>query len=398
MITLGIETSCDETSVALLETSTTTYRVLAHTIFSQIDIHAEYGGVFPMLAKREHARRLVPMLVHTINESKIATEKFITTNDVITPILEQNEKELLSAFLDSTLVSEKPVIDRIAVTYGPGLEPALWVGVNFARALSALWNVPIIPVNHMEGHIVASLMPDAQLSSAFQSLRPYELPAIALLISGGHTELVYIEDTDKRYTILGRTRDDAVGEAYDKVARMVNLPYPGGPMIAELAEKARGRLRIEKGQNPFTLPRPMIHSKDLDFSFSGLKTSVLYLIRELKKGADNIVLDATTVENIALAFEDAVTEVLAMKTAAALDGREACALIVGGGVVANRHIQQALIAVAESRSIPILFPPGGISGDNALMIALAGALQKEPILTSADSPRPALRADGNLSL
>lgn len=436
MITLGIETSCDETAVALIETgasddkatSPVTCRILAESIFSQIDIHAAYGGVFPVMAKREHARRLVPLLSHIISEAKsratISTESIapeIISPDVfnkkietIRSILAEKEPELLTTLLASSLVKEKPLVDRIAVTRGPGLEPALWVGINFARALSVLWDIPVIPTNHMEGHIVGSLLPAKEAATIAKvtssgSLRPIAFPAIALLISGGHTELVEIPSLGT-YHIIGSTRDDAVGEAYDKVARMMNLPYPGGPLIGALAEKARIRLDNGSGaigKNPITFPRPMLHSPDLHFSFSGLKTSVLYFIEKAKAAEKTAstttaseALTSETMENIALAFEDAVTEVLITKTAKALDAREAHTLVVGGGVIANSHIRAALETLARERGIPILLPPPGISGDNAVMIALAGALSTATPITPEQirtSPK-ALVAEGNLVL
>ncbi|MEY2664699.1 MAG: hypothetical protein RIT04_507 [Candidatus Parcubacteria bacterium] len=433
MITLGIETSCDETALALIETRAKTdentratagteYRILAQTVFSQIDIHAVYGGVFPVLAKREHAKRLAPLLEHILTESNIATSPLSTTPEslnarkkILTDILSEKESDLLDTLVNSpignSLLSVRPAIDQIAVTRGPGLEPALWVGVNFARVLGLIWNIPVIGMNHMEGHIVGSLLPDAKTKSTgsknadtFSPLHSIQYPALALLISGGHTELVEVQSIGS-YKIVGATLDDAVGEAYDKVARMMNIPYPGGPVIARLAEQARGR------KNPIILPRPMLHSPDINFSFSGLKTSVLYLIEKLKKSASGNEIDATTIENIALAFEDAVTEVLVTKTAKALDSTGATTLIVGGGVSANAHIRLALEQLAHERAIPILMPPAGVSGDNALMIALAGALSATATETApapisnkekaasfdAASSAPII-AEGNLSL
>lgn len=414
MITLGIETSCDETSVALLETiseaknnanfgAPITYRVLAHTTFSQIDIHAVYGGVFPVIAKREHARRLIPLLLHTIHEANLemtpinqTPESLTTARDTVTSILKEKESDLLAILLDSPFMTARPAIDRIAVTVGPGLEPALWVGVNFAQALTTLWNIPVIPVNHMEGHIVSTFLKE-------KTVEIPSSPILALLVSGGHTELVRTEFSSAganctfSYSILGSTRDDAVGEAYDKVARMMNLPYPGGPVIARLAQTARDRFALSKTTNPITLPRPMLHSPDLDFSFSGLKTSVLYLIEKMKTGsADQATMSPETIENIALAFEDAVTEVLITKTRKALEQQADTAtpiqaLIIGGGVIANTHIRVAFEALACEFSIPLELPARDLTGDNALMIALAGALKNN------FAPEK-LKAVGNLSL
>lgn len=349
MITLGIETSCDETALCLLETKDGEYRILANLINSQIDLHREYGGVFPMLAKREHLKNLPILYKKLIEESGITESK----------------------------------IDRIAVTQGPGLEPALWTGIVFAKELSEKLNgIPLLPINHMEGHIVASLIPDTSLDKNFQPLKTIDFPAIALLISGGHTEIVKIEAIGE-YEIIGQTRDDAVGEAFDKVARMLNLPYPGGPEISKLAEEARQ----ENKNSEVKLPRPMIHSKDLNFSFSGLKTAVLYLLKKLE---NNISIEQK--KEIAREFEDAVTEVLVSKMTSALEIHEAKTLILGGGVIANTHIRQAFESLALEHSIPLYLPSFGLSGDNALMIALAGSI---------DTIKPSNEgfiAKGNLSL
>ncbi len=352
MITLGIETSCDETALCLLETKDGEYRILANLINSQIDLHREYGGVFPMLAKREHLKNLPILYKKLMEESGIAESK----------------------------------IDRIAVTQGPGLEPALWTGIVFARELSVKLGIPLLPINHMEGHIVASLIPDTSLNREFKPLKTIAFPALALLISGGHTEIVKIKAIGE-YEIVGQTRDDAVGEAFDKVARMLNLPYPGGPEISKLAEEARVKnIRTER-DTEIKFPRPMMHSKDLNFSFSGLKTAVLYL---LKKFENNITDDEK--KKIAQEFEDAVTEVLVSKMIMALELHEAKNLILGGGVVANTHIRKAFENLALKYSIPLYLPSSGLSGDNALMIALAGSI---------DTIKPSdegFTAKGNLSL
>ena len=351
MITLGIETSCDETALALLETEGTTYRILGNIVHSQIDIHREFGGVVPMLAKREHLKNL--------------------------PIL-------YTKILKDSGVDEK-AIHSIAVTEGPGLEPALWTGILFAQELGRRLSIPVHGINHMEGHILASLIPDTSISNYFKNLLPLSTPAIALLISGGHTEIVKVNRIGQ-YEVIGKTKDDAVGEAFDKVARMLALPYPGGPEISKLAEKARGIKDSENLPKVFTLPRPLLHSKDLLFSFSGLKTAVLYALQ--KHGEIN---DAEKAD-LAREFEDSVTEVLVTKVTRALDTHAPESLIVGGGVIANIHIRKAFETLASSYQIPLLLPDKSLTGDNALMIALVGSLNaKTP--TSDD-----MRASGNLSL
>ena len=415
MITLGIETSCDETALCLLETRgeptnqssalgqplDLEYRVLAHIVHSQIDIHSKYGGVFPMMAKREHAKRLAPLLEQTITESKIGTKIFEATTaalENVQKICGEHDEELYQSIAHSTLIKEKPAIDRIAVTFGPGLEPALWVGINFANALTALWNVPVVGVNHMEGHIVAGLLPKTETKYAFEKLIDCHFPAIAFLASGGHTEIIYIKEIGD-YKILGATRDDAIGEAFDKVARMLELPYPGGPKISRLAEKERStptpKLRsaikeAKRKEEGINLPRPMIDSDNLDMSFAGLKTAVLY---ELRK---HDVIDESLKKEMAREFEDAVTDVIVSKLERAFDEHEANTLIVGGGVFANKHILSACKALADRRGLAFLPPAPGLSGDNALMIAMASALSKND--HTETTTKSLLSATGNLKL
>lgn len=350
MIILGVETSCDETALCLLETRENNgvfeCRILGNIVHSQIDLHKEYGGVFPALAKREHIKNL--------------------------PILFEKIKK------DSGVSEDK--INAVAVTHGPGLEPALWTGIDFARELSTRLSIPFIPVNHMEGHIVSTLLDTSGVHQDFKKLKPLELPALSLLISGGHTEIIQIEKIGS-YKIIGRTKDDAIGEAFDKVARMLGLPYPGGPEIGIAAERAR-TLRLPQ---TITLPRPMIHSKDMDFSFSGLKTSVLYLLRQIENPTQ------TVKDEIAREFEDSVTEVIISKVRKALENYECQTLIIGGGVIANRHIRKAFEKLASEFSIPLYLPASGLTGDNALMIALTGALNPK-------KNSPDISALGNLSL
>ena len=383
---LAIETSCDETAVAILTATGTedsaTFIVLGNALLSQIDIHKEYGGVFPAVAKREHAKNLVPLLGNALEEAELLREDTQVIpdekKDALAKLLER-EPGLSDAFLSFIQETEKPEIDAIAVTHGPGLEPALWVGVNFTKALSLAWDIPIVPINHMEGHFLAAL---AQTEGDSIVIRDAALPVLGLLISGGHTELVLMKEW-LSYEKLGSTRDDAVGEAFDKVARMMDLPYPGGPEISKLAERDREDTRT----NPFTLPRPMIDSNDLDFSFSGLKTAVLYLLKET-------TLDDTGKEQLARAFEDAVLDVLWKKTSEALARTGARTLIIGGGVSANVHIQREFTnRIAEYPDVELRIPARELTTDNAVMIGVAGfyrALRKE---FASD-----FRADGNLAL
>ena len=378
---LGIETSCDETAVCLIEAdgafgSDFRFSVLGNALSSQAALHAQYGGVFPNLAKREHAKNLVPMLQKALEEAGLLHVR-PTRSDIgnLSKTLER-EPELLEQLTPFLEQHDKPDIDAIAVTYGPGLEPALWVGVNFAKALSNVWNVPIVGVNHMEGHIIMSMMAGERLAS-------FEFPVLALLISGGHTELVLSKEFG-RYELIGKTRDDAAGEAFDKVARFLELPYPGGPHISRLAAEARAK----NLESRVKLPRPMLNEDNLDFSFSGLKTAVLRQVEGKK-------LSEEEKKMMAREFEDAVTDVLLAKTLRAVDAYGANTVVVGGGVSANTHIRDELKKRLDEVNAKLLVCPPELATDNALMIALPGyfhALKK-------DFTDPAeLLANGNLAL
>ncbi|MEK7105845.1 MAG: hypothetical protein AAB895_00625, partial [Patescibacteria group bacterium] len=308
---LAIETSCDETGIAILETGAgTIISLTGNALSSQIELHAQYGGVFPTLAKRAHAEKMVPMLTQALDEAYLleVPESPLALGDALS-FLDDKESQLKEQLQPFLSFYQKPDIDYIAVTVGPGLEPALWVGVNTARALSIVWGIPVIPINHMEGHIVtAAFIKDAeslpaQTSKNF-SLSDVDFPLLSLLVSGGHTELVLAEGFGA-YKKIGQTRDDAVGEAFDKVARMLGLPYPGGPAISRLAKE----FRETKQGNPFTLPRPMLQSGDYDFSFSGIKTAMLYAIRDLTEQNTREITEEEK-PALACAFEDAVVEVL----------------------------------------------------------------------------------------
>ena len=358
------------------------FRVLGNALLSQAEKHAQYGGVFPNLAKREHQQNLVPILAEALRQADMLVSG-ATNEQLLTEVgtILSREPEL-HTLLDEFLRSyKKPPVDYIAVTHGPGLEPALWVGVNFAKALAHAWNLPIVPVNHMEGHILASLV--EKKNEALES-RTIEYPAIALLVSGGHTELQLVKKIGE-YELLGHTRDDAAGECFDKCARLMGLPYPGGPEISRLAAEARA----SKLPPTFALPRPMLDSKDLDFSFSGLKTAVRRTLE--KHGA----LSEDETRALAREVEDAIVDVLIKKTLDAADVHNAHTIIVGGGVSANAHLHLRLAEAAVQAGSAVLFPPRELSTDNAVMIAMASyahALQKE----LADPSH--LKAQGNLKL
>ncbi len=379
---LAIETSCDETALALVEASfspTPTFKVLGASLYSQTELHAPYGGLFPMMAKREHNKNLLPLYSALVAKTGGATISL--SAETITAIKHAADKEPDLVATIETAKDAFPSLDFdcIAVTVGPGLEPCLWTGINFARALSVISGKPIVGANHMEGHIYSVLA-----GTTAESASPIEFPALALLISGGHTELVHMEGYGQ-YKIVGKTRDDAVGEAFDKVARILGLPYPGGPKLSALASDARMR----NIASPFPVPRPMLHSKDLDFSFSGLKTAVLYGTQALGALSDE------QKAGIARETEDAIVDVLRTKTETALENFPARTLIVGGGVIANTPIRTALASLAESRGVAFRMPTRELSTDNAVMIALAGAFGFQAG-TVADPT--VLKAQGNLSL
>lgn len=392
---LAIETSCDETAIAIIDAetseagsttgSTSVFHVLANVTLSQIALHREYGGVFPMLAKREHARTLVPILTQALGEAGLRNEK-MSRHVIEHPLREEfremldREPELFSQMMAHVPDLGIPRIDAIAVTTGPGLEPALWVGLNFARALALLWKLPLISINHMEGHLLAAaLIPadDARDGRVIQ-LAPIAFPAIALLVSGGHTEIVRADGWGS-YDVIGQTRDDAVGEAFDKAARLLGLPYPGGPEIAKLAK--------EGTPGTYPLPRPMLRSDDYDFSFSGLKTAVRYLVRDLG------TISETQRADIAREFEDACVEVLVSKTIRAARDTAAQTILLGGGVSANTRLREALARLAKNDGIPFFAPERDLSTDNALMIAISAYLRRDE---TADLK--SLRAHGTLPL
>lgn len=309
---LGIETSCDETGVALYDTN---LGLLANTLFSQIALHDQYGGVVPELASRDHVRKIIPLINQCVEDAHV-------------------------------LLTD---IDAIAYTTGPGLNGALLVGASVANALAYSLDIPTIPIHHLEGHLL----------SPFLSVDKPQLPFIALLVSGGHSQIISVEKIGQ-YTILGDTLDDAAGEAFDKTAKMLNLPYPGGKYIAQLAKN---------GVEEFRLPRPMEHSGDLQMSFSGLKTAVLTLIHKLG-GLENI--KETTKNNIAKSIEEAITDILVKKSHLAIQQTNINQLVVSGGVSANLTLRNKL---SQLKGVNTFYPPLELCTDNGAMIAIAGAMR-----------------------
>ena len=313
MLILGIETSCDETGVALYDTAD---GLLADALHSQVELHALYGGVVPELASRDHVRRLLPLVATVLERAKRRVED----------------------------------VDLVAFTQGPGLGGALLVGASVAAGLGIALGKPTVGIHHLEGHLLSPLL--AQPRPAF--------PFIALLVSGGHTQLMRVDGVG-RYALLGETQDDAAGEAFDKTASLLGLGYPGGPALARLAERGDPKR--------FDFPRPMIASGDLAFSFSGLKTSVLTRVRALGEPDDRTRAD------LAASFQEAIVEVLAAKCASALDQETLTELVVAGGVGANTRLRERLEADAKRRGGHVHFPPLALCTDNGAMIAFAAALK-----------------------
>ncbi len=323
---LGIETSCDETGVAIFDTK---QGLLGHQLYSQVELHAKYGGVVPELASRDHIRKLIPLIKSLLIESQT----------------QANE------------------IDGIAYTAGPGLIGALLVGTAVGRSLAWAWQVPAIGVHHMEGHLLASMLEKPAPS----------FPFLALLVSGGHTQLVHVEALGK-YKILGESVDDAAGEAFDKTAKLLDLGYPGGPAIARLAEQGN--------PNRFHFPRPMTRQQGLNFSFSGLKTSVLTTWRA------QVEKNEQTRADIARAFQDAVIDTLIIKCRRALKQTGLKSLVIAGGVGANQSLRAGLSALAKTMAINVYYPRPIFCTDNGAMIAYAGSLrlaagESEPLAFSA---------------
>ncbi len=388
---LSIETSADESAISIVnvegEFPTATYELSGNALRTQIEMHQQYGGIFPSMAKREHAKALTPLLKVALEEADLLEPEVQEVDErmqsEVTTLLER-EPDMSDVVLDFLNNHGRPEVDLIAVTSGPGLEPALWVGVNFAKALAIAWKIPVVPVNHMEGHILASIYDvdeDDQLSNI-----PF--PTVALLISGGHTELQLMKNWGS-YKKLGSTRDDAVGEAFDKVARLMGLPYPGGPEISKLAAKAR---QLDLPPFKADLPKPMFNSGDLDMSFSGLKTAVRYALEGHGLTDDERM-------SLSRDFEDVVADVLIKKSTDAIDQTNAKTLVIGGGVSANQYLrdQFQLRLMSTHPDLTVYFPMPGLSTDNSIMIALAGHARAE----SALSPKGAMvsiRADGNRSL
>jgi N6-L-threonylcarbamoyladenine synthase len=311
MITLGIETSCDETAVALFDSSK---GLIGEAVFSQIELHGEYGGVIPELASRDHCQKIIQIYKNALGSIK------------------------------------PKKIDQIAYTAGPGLLGALLIGENFAQGLALALDKPLIPLNHLEAHLMAPFLDGDEL----------QFPFLTLLVSGGHSLIIDVKGLND-YEILGQSRDDAVGEAFDKVAKLIGLGYPGGPEIERMAQHGDSK--------KFKFPQPMLNSSGYDFSFSGLKTAVLYAVQEIDEITEVVQAD------ISASFQHAATEVLIKKISKALidTGREG--IVLAGGVAANKLLRKKISALQENLNIKVLYPPIAHCTDNAAMIAYLGSLK-----------------------
>jgi N6-L-threonylcarbamoyladenine synthase len=312
MRVLGIETSCDETGIAIYDDAS---GLLANQLYSQVKLHADYGGVVPELASRDHVRKTVPLIQAALKEAGLEPQQ----------------------------------IDGVAYTAGPGLVGALLVGATIGRALAFAWNVPAVPVHHMEGHLLAPMLED----------NPPEFPFVALLVSGGHTQLISVTGIGQ-YTLLGESIDDAAGEAFDKTAKLLGLDYPGGPMLSRMAQQGT--------PNRFRFPRPMTDRPGLDFSFSGLKTFAANTIRE-HQGDEQARAD------IARAFEDAVVDTLMIKCKRALDQTGFKRLVIAGGVSANRTLRERMAEMMQKRGGEVFYARPEFCTDNGAMIAYAGMVR-----------------------
>ena len=313
MRVLGIESSCDETGIAIFDDQ---LGILSHQLYSQVKLHADYGGVVPELASRDHVRKTIPLILEALAEAQCDPDS----------------------------------IDGIAYTAGPGLVGALLVGATIGRSLAMAWGKPAVAVHHMEGHLLAPML---------ETHAP-EFPFVALLVSGGHSQLMRVSGVGQ-YELLGETLDDAAGEAFDKTAKLLGLPYPGGAALSEMA--TQGRPEMVK------LPRPMLHSGDFDFSFSGLKTAVLTRVREIGEP------DAQQRADIAHGFQQAIVEVLVRKALRAVRDSGLRRLVVAGGVGANRELRRQLDAGAAKAKIEVFYPELEFCTDNGAMIALVGGLR-----------------------
>lgn len=361
MIILGIETSCDETASAILEIKNSKFRILSNIVSSQIDIHRKYGGIVPEVAARKHVEMILSVVEESLTRAMVSSEE----------------------------------IDLIAVTRGPGLITSLLVGIETAKNLAYVWQKPLIGINHLAGHLyscelaIAAASADGStkltMTASAAKLKEIKFPALCLIVSGGHTELVLMHNYWD-YRVIGETLDDAAGEAFDKTAKLLGLGYPGGPEISWLAKKGNPRA--------FDFPRPMIDSQDYNFSFSGLKTAVLYRIRKYELGSMNLGIR----EDLAASVEQAIVDVLVEKTIRAAKEFRVKTVMMGGGVAANDKLRKSINKLEGQNSVlSVLLPEVGFSTDNGVVIALAGFYKVKRLKIKVDGWKK-IEVDPNLEL
>jgi len=385
MIILAIETSCDDTGVSIIKSglkkkkiSFSDFELLSDNVSSQSLIHSPYGGVFPAIAKREHQKALVPLLIKSLKNSKLLKEnkKGVDNKKILRlqKILERNP-DIFKDLKEFFKKYQTPEINKIAVTIGPGLEPCLYTGVNLAKALSFYWDVPVFRINHLEGHI---------LSNWLSPIEKIQFPAVALVVSGGNTQIIEMLDIGK-YKLIGETRDDAAGECFDKTARILGLPYPGGPVISKRAKE------FKKAKYNISLPRPMIYDKNYDFSFSGLKTAVLY---DFKKRTEKDRASKEYINEMAYQIQNSIIDVLTSKTMKAARELKAKSIILGGGVSANKEIIKEFKKLCKKEKLNCIIPQTKFTGDNASMIGLTALISPNVKKTTWQKLKP----DSNLKI
>jgi len=391
MTILGIDTSCDDTCLAILKIESESKnwwrpKILSNVVSSQVKLHAKYGGVYPFLAKREHQRNLPIVLAKALKKANFSISNF----------------KFLISKINPNVKIQIPKVDLVAVTVGPGLEPCLWQGINFAKDLAKRLKKPLIPVNHIEAHLLANWLKPVRQNFQF-SIFNFQIlfPAICLIVSGGHTQLILMKEIGK-YKILGETRDDAAGECFDKTARILGLGYPGGPAIAKLAEK--------NGREQFStkLPRPMLSQKNYDFSFSGLKTAVLY---HWQSQSPQVRKSKKYIQQMAAEIQQAVIDVLIHKTFQAAKDYKVKTIMLGGGVAANDELRKQFKSKVKTICLPtvladrvsaprqkskvrFLVPPKNLCTDNGAMVAVTAFFHRK----KATMDWQKIKADANLKI
>lgn len=405
MKVLAIDTSCDDTSVAVMEKKNNKITIISNVVSSQIKIHAPYGGVYPMLAKRAHQENLVPTLTQALKKAGLLKSVSIRADlryaegsgKASWPILTQKSLVKKIKILEKILAKDpillekttsllekcqKPSVNFIAITNTPGLEPCLWQGINFAKALAFYWDIPLMPINHIKAHLAANWL--FKEPSVLNSRHSIQFPAIGLVASGGHTELIYMPKIGV-YKIIGSTRDDAAGECFDKTARILGLPYPGGPAIA-----LQAKLKIKNERLTIKLPRPMINSKDFDFSFSGLKTAVLYNFQSQSKAIQDSQDYKTA---IAKEIQQSIIDILISKTLKATKQFKAKSIITGGGVMANKELRKQFKMQSVKCKVNFFVPKKSLCMDNAAMVGVEAIISKPKVINWNN-----LKANGNLKI